>query len=89
MYFVSKPSGGWGGGWPPDIALRVDQDPATEQWVTSLYLATICIWTAVTPSPTGGRRKIKPFVDALKKIAALKRPEKVGFFDVVLEMLIG
>jgi len=25
----------------------------------------------------------------LKKIAALKRPEKVGFFDVVLEMLIG
>ena len=39
--------------------------------------------------PHRRQEKDKPFVDALKKIAALKRPEKVGFFDVVLEMLIG
>jgi hypothetical protein len=86
-YFVVDPNGCWGGNWPPEIALRVEQDPVTEQWVTSLYLASVRIWTTVTPTATGGRRKIKPFVDALREISELKRPEKTNQFDVMIEML--
>jgi hypothetical protein len=29
IYYVCHPSGAWGGGWPPDIAVRVEQDPET------------------------------------------------------------
>jgi hypothetical protein len=88
IYFVCNPSGCWGGGWPPDIALRIEEDSSRTQWITSLYLASVCIWTAVTPTAAAGRRKITPFVGALRKIAASKRTVSVGFFDVMLEMFI-
>ena len=86
MYFVSNPGGSWGGGWPPDVAIRVELDTSTNLWVTSLYLATVRIWTASTVNPGDGKRKIKPFLEALQKIKALKRTDTT-VLDSLIEYL--
>jgi hypothetical protein len=86
MYFVSNPGGAWGGGWPPDVAIRVELDTSTSLWVTSLYLATVRIWTASTVNPGDGKRKIKPFLEALQKIKALK-PTNATVLDSLIEYL--
>jgi hypothetical protein len=88
-YVFRSGSGGWGGGWPPDLQLSVNLDPKTNEWVTSLYLATVRIWTTTTPSAEAGRKKIKPFVEALQKIRALRRSKKVGVFDVLAEFWLS
>jgi hypothetical protein len=73
--------------WPPNIGLQVKLDESTGgQWVTTLYLATVCIWSTKTKNAEKGREKIKPFLEALQKIAALK-PSKLGYFDLPIEEL--
>jgi hypothetical protein len=86
MYLVSGDGGAWGGGWPPDLRLSIRLDPTTNQWITSLFLATVCIWSTVTPTAEGGRKKIRPFVEALEQIRSLKRNKTLGLFDLLLEL---
>jgi hypothetical protein len=89
IFFVTHPGGYWGGGWPPNIGLQVQFNESTDgQWVTSLYLATVCVWSIKTKKPNEGREKIKPFVEALSKITALKQHAQTGVFDILAEQLL-
>jgi hypothetical protein len=88
LYFVSEGGGSWGGGWPPYIGLSVALEQSTNLWVTSLYLDTICVWSKATEGAEQGREEIKPFVEALQKITALKRSKNVSWLDILKEQLL-
>jgi hypothetical protein len=65
---------------------RLD-DSTDGQWITSLYLAGVCIYSIQTSEAEEGRKKIALFMEALQMIAALRPIKKIGILDVLTEAI--